>query len=397
MSALNPENLAFCSSLAEFCERNNVTVRTLARILGVGHSTAHRLLRGQSVDNIVELHRKTAPPKLALYLKDKGFTTEDIVAEVTTIDELEELLMIADRCPLTPEAIRFFGLRHDPFDVDRIPVGGELFTNPELDSVAGRVRDAALYQRFVAVIGGVGSGKTLLKTRVVEEIEDKARLLFPEFLDMAEVSVHGIVNYVLSELGQKIPQNKELRVAKLKNVLTSMQQEGTPVAIVLDECHRLHDKVISSFKNFWEMTNGRSSRLLGVVLFGQPAFVESRLRENIFKEIRQRVQIIEMPALSSPPARGGVDASRGRGGGRAADYISHRIQFAGGDLDNLFEKAAVDRIAANASTPLALGNLVNEALMEAFHQEEKKVSVSLPSFRKLSTGSQVLGVRRSAA
>ncbi|MCV4690154.1 hypothetical protein OFC38_28820, partial [Escherichia coli] len=125
-----------------------------------------------------------------------------------------------------------------------------------------------------------------------------------------------------------------------------MQQDGVPVAIMLDECHRLDDKVISSLKNFWELTNGHNSRLLGVVLFGQPSFVESRLRDTIFKEIRQRVQIIQMPSINK----------------FAADYIRHRIKFAGGNPDNIFDSAAIKRIAINSPTPLVAGNLTNQAL-----------------------------------
>lgn len=391
MSALKPENAAFVASLAAFCDRHQISRRRLGSMINASGPTAHRLLTGTLSDPLVERFRKQIGPSLVDHLRDRGFAHEEIAEALENIHQLEDFVMIADRFPLTPEAVKYFGLRHDPFDVDRIPIGGELFTSPELDSVAGRVRDAALYQRFVAVVGGVGSGKTLLKLRVVEEIEDKARLLFPEFLDMSEVSVHGIVNYVLAELGQKIPQNKELRVTKLKSVLTSMQQEGTPVAIVLDECHRLHDKVISSLKNFWEMTNGRSSRLLGVILFGQPDFVESRVLEQKFKEIRQRVQVVEMPGYSRNPAvRKAIPFP-------ARSYLDHRLRFAGGDLDKLFEKAAIDKIVANAANPLALGNLANEALMDAFRNEEKRVTVSQPSFRRLSSGAQVLGIRRTAA
>ncbi|MCV5665333.1 hypothetical protein OFN50_40545, partial [Escherichia coli] len=77
-------------------------------------------------------------------------------------------------------AIRFFGLRCDPFDVDRLPSEDEIFSNKELDAVSAKVADAVLYQRFVAVIGPVGSGKTLLKLRVSEMLSNKAKLLFPE-------------------------------------------------------------------------------------------------------------------------------------------------------------------------------------------------------------------------
>jgi len=385
-SALNPVNAAFCAALKNFCETEDVSIRRLVTLLSgtvfaPSKTHLHRLINGQANDRFVERIRPLLAQAVADLLRDRGLSPNAVDAKISELFNSEELLMIADRCPLTPEAVRYFGLRHDPFDVDRLPVGDELFTNSELDAVAARVRDAVLYQRFVAVIGSVGSGKTLLKLRVTEEVGDKARLLYPEFFDMSEVTVHGIANKILAELGQKIPQNKEARVTRIKEVLTSMQQEGTPVAIVLDECHRLNDRVISSLKNFWEMTNGRSSRLIGVILFGQPAFVESRLRDSIFREIRQRVQVIQMPELKKT----------------AASYIRHRIAFAGGSFESLFDPDAVKRIAVNASTPLAIGNLANEALMSAMAAEEKRVTLDLPYFKNLPTGSPVLGIRRSAA
>lgn len=385
-SALTPENRAFCEGVAAFCDEHRVSLRRLSELCNgsrtqFSKTTADRLLRAETTDSVVERMRPVLVATFVELLEARGFMPSEIEAELSQIfDPKEFTKMIANRCPLTPEAVRYFGLKYDPFDVDRLPVADEVFSNPEIDSVVARVRDAILYQRFIAVIGGVGSGKTLLKLRVSGEVEDHAKLLYPEFFDMSEVTVHGIANKILAELGQKIPQNKEARVSRIKEVLTQMQQEGTPVAIVLDECHRLQDRVISSLKNFWEMTNGRNARLLGVVLFGQPAFVDARLREVTFKEIRQRVQIIPMPEMR--------DA--------AADYIRHRITVAGGSFDSLFEPEAVRRIGLNATTPLALGNLTNEALMEAFRLEEKRVSAGFEMFRKLGDGRQVIGMRRSA-
>lgn len=379
-SALSPQNQAFCIALADFCDRNNISRRHLGRLLRISVTAVQRLLHQNEPDHITTRKRAECGPILLDLLRDKGLNHADIAEELACIYELEDFVMIADRCALTPEAIRYFGLKHDPFDVDRLPVGDELFTNADLDSVAGRVRDAVLYQRFVAVVGNIGSGKTLLKLRIDEELQDKARLLYPEFYDQSEVSVSAIANMILAGLGQKIPRDKGSRVSRIKEVLVQMQQEGTPVALVIDECHRLNDKVISSLKNFWEMTNGRTTRLLGVLLFGQPQFVDARLRDVVFKEIRQRVQVLQMPDLKK----------------QAGEYLHARIAYAGGDFDSLFEKAAVTRIAANATTPLAIGNLANEALMDAMEQEEKRVTVSLPSFRKLSTGDKVVGVRRAA-
>lgn len=388
-SALTQENLEFCISVRIFCERHKISLRTVAQMANgarFSKSEAGRLVRAECTNETVSRVHPILPKAFAAYLRDHhGMNDTEVDAEMSQLfDPKEYIKMIANRCPLSPQAIRYFGLTTDPFDVDHLPTADEIYNNDEIQAVVNRLKDAIVFQRFVAVIGGVGTGKTLLKLRVAHElegIEHKAKLLYPEFFDMEEVTVHGIANKILAELGQKIPQNKEARVARIREVLTQMQQEGVGVAIILDECHRLRDKVISSLKNFWEMTNGRSSRLLGVILFGQPSFVDSRLRDVRFKEIRQRVQIIDMPDMN----------------GSSPCYIAHRLKLAGGDIDTLFDPKAIERICINAQTPLALGNLCNEALMEAYRLEEKQVSVSFEFFKKLSTGQQVLGIRRPAA
>jgi len=386
-SALSPEQNDFCHAVAAFCDEHRISQRRLAEMVGSRFSKteAFRLLHAECSPEVVERVRPSLAESFVRFLEDRGYFPTEIESELSNLfDPKEYIKMIANRCPLSPEAIRHFHLNRDPFDVDHLPEKHEIYTDPQIDAVVARLKDAVLYQRFVAVIGGVGTGKTLLKLRVATELSDegasKSKLLYPEFFDMEEVTVHGIANKILAELGQTIPQNKEARVTRIREVLTQMQQEGIGVAIVLDECHRLRDKVISSLKNFWEMTNGRSSRLLGVILFGQPSFVDSRLRDVKFKEIRQRVQIIEMPPLN----------------GSTANYIAHRLRLAGGDINTLLEPKAVERIAINAQTPLAIGNLVNGALMSAFEEEEPMVTVAMPYFKNLSTGQQVLGMRRAS-
>lgn len=406
-SALTPENLLFCRGIGRFIKRRHISLSEFSRLCdGSVHSfsktSAARFIRGEVYNSVADRMRPVMTAAIDAYLAELGCSPAEIHDELTSIaentDPEETTNMLSDRCYLLPEAIRHFDLRFDPFDVDRVPSLDEIFSNDPLDAVVARVKDAVLYQRFVAVIGGIGSGKTLLKMRVSAELEDetanKVRIISPEFYDFSALSVSNIANAILGELGVPAPQDKARRVARVKQVLTGMQQDGISVALMIDEAHRLADKVMSSFKNFWEMTNGRNARLLGVILLGQPSFVDSRMRDARFSEIRQRVQIIQMPEFGVPPSGGSSTAAATV---TAADYIAHRLQLAGGNIYQIFDTHSIDRICINARTPLALGNLVNAALMSAMAEEEPKVTIDLPFFKTLSTGQQVLGMRRSAA
>ncbi|MCV4783123.1 hypothetical protein OFM36_27135, partial [Escherichia coli] len=65
--------------------------------------------------------------------------------------------------------------------------------------------------------------------------------------------------------------------------------------------------------------------------------------------------------------------------------------------DNIFDSAAIKRIAINSPTPLVAGNLTNQALMDAYNVEEKQVTVSLSDTLKRlpsTNGSNLISARK---
>jgi len=292
----------------------------------------------------------------------------------------KDIDMIVNRCELTANAVKFFGLKTDPFDVDRVPGEDEFFSFPALDELITRVSDAVLYKRFVCVIGPVGSGKTTVKHQVGRTLTKsvkKVHLIHPEFYDMSAVTVGAIASSILEHFDVKVPTSSTKRVTKIRQLLSSLNEDDERVALIFDECHRLNERVITSLKNFWEMTNGGYSRLMSLILFGQPKFVESVLREVKFREVTERVQVLEMPSIEKA----------------ARDYLAHRISIVGGDIESLFEAKAIQRICNVAKTPLSLGNLANTALMEAFKLEEKQVASNM---LKLPDSPTIRGMRIAA-
>ncbi|KAK0039530.1 AAA family ATPase [Biomphalaria pfeifferi] len=237
-----------------------------------------------------------------------------------------------------------------------------MFTDDNLDEIAARIKDTILYKKFTCIIGAVGTGKTSMKIRVHRELEKladkpqpiKVRLIYPEFFDMNIVNVGAIASSILTEFDIRPPREATLRLRRIKEFLTSLEKDDVRVCLVFDECHRLNNKVITSLKNFWELTNGGYSRLLGILLFGQPRFVDATLRDYQFREIAERVQVLSMPTIEET----------------ARQYLAKKLECVGGDIDELFDPRAVAKICAVAKTPLALGNLANAALMDAYRIEE---------------------------
>lgn len=378
----------FSERLDKFALANGLTYSDLAEIFskvrGLSRTSIYRLANNQADDRFYEKRLPLMVAPLEGWCVARGWSAERIDTELNQLFPFrEEKKVIIDRCELPSRAVRFFGLEADPFDVDRVPGDDEMFSTPDLDETADRIRDAVLYKRFVCVIGAVGTGKTSLKIRVARDLmrNPKVHLIYPEFFDMNLVSVRAVAKSILDEWDVKCPNDSTTAVRRLRTLLTSLDRDDHRVALVFDECHRLNDRVLTSLKNFWEMTNGGFSRLLGVVLFGQPRFVESTLRDTRFREIAERIQVIEMPALESGKRS------------TAGEYLAHRIAGAGGDIDELFDRDVVKRICAIARTPLALGNLANHCLLEAYKLEESRVTESMLA---LPDAPRVRDMRRAA-
>jgi type II secretory pathway predicted ATPase ExeA len=360
------EQEVFGQRLKDFREKFGLSLADVSRILVYGKNCSRpslcRLEAGTASFDVYAAAADEMEEFFSVWLREKkGYTEKQIYNELDKLFNLQENDMIVNRKTLSSAAIKHFGLSRDPFDVDRIPGDDEIFTNKDLDEVCQQVIDAVLYKKWVFVSGPVGSGKTSLKIRVARELAEWSKrtkqnthLIVPEFFDMHAVGVPAIASYILEEFEVKVPNNKLQRVKKIKNLLTSLSKEDARVALLFDEGHRLNQRVYLALKNFWEMTDGAFSRLLGVVMFGQPQFVNATLRDVQFREITERVNVIEMPQLDKS----------------ANAYLAHKIAAAGGDIEQLFEPDAVKRICAVAKTPLALGNIANNALMTCFTEYE---------------------------
>lgn len=361
------------TSFADFRERHQLSYNQFAKICGdhrtgMSRSTLERLINRGVQPAYLEKNKTVIVEYVIAYLESKQFNSQQIQNEISSLFG-EEVIedMVPTRTELDRSTCKFFGLKHDAFAL--FPRSNEeVFTSKELDKTFEKIEDAVRYQGFTAVVGEIGSGKTVLKTRLADladEAED-LKLIWPAFFDMGEINSGSIVVEVLRAFDQKVPLHKVDRKRALVNTLKKANDDGISVAIVIDEAHRLNDRVMSALKNFYEMLGVKWRKFIGIVMFGQPT-LQGRLREVQFQEIAERLQIVKMPSL----------------GKQAEGYLAHRLQLAGGDLRNLFDDASIEAFIENArakknpATPLQLGNLVNQALLAAFERGEKRVTADL--------------------
>jgi type II secretory pathway predicted ATPase ExeA len=371
--------------LGQFRRQWKLSVRDLAGLCDnrIGKTTVHRICSGKPDTRMERVVKPVIAESLRRFLSSRGKNDIEIQRELCAIfneqNYKEDIQPVLNQRATLPKAAQiFFGLRIDPFTSDPRDQS-EVFTTPHHDRLLANFLDAIRYQGFVAAMGEVGSGKTILRRRVVDQCQrskGKMVLLWPEFMNMEKVHSGSIAAFILRKFSQKSPHDLVHRADRLKTLLGTLSNEGTQVALGFDECHRLHSNLLTALKNFWELGSGGFDRYLGLVLFGQPHF-ENILREPQFREILERLDIVRMPLM----------------GRNAADYMAHRIQIAGGKIEKLFEAAAITRLIKLADTPLALGNVANAALLEAFKMQQHRV---LAGFVPEKNGDAVRNIRKAS-
>lgn len=383
----------WCRRLDRFRVRFGLSVRDLSGLLHdiFGKSQMHDVLSGKKRPRCEDLAKPAIAQRLRGFMREeRKMKPLEIEREIIAIFndpvsiKKENESMLTQRTTLPKPAQTFFGLRRDPFTSDPLN-HSEVFTNGHLNRIVENLLDAIRYQGFCGALGEVGSGKSMLKRRLMDQCQ-KSRgaltILWPQFFNMEKVHAGSICSFVLRHYNVPAPRDLVARAERLKQVLGSLADEGKRVALGFDECHRLHPNLLTALKNFWELGSGGFDRYLGLVLFGQPHF-EGILHQPQFREIYERLDILRVPSL----------------GRDAEGYLAHRLSVAGGKLDKLFEPAAVARLVklangkdAIATTPLALGNVANAALLDAFKMQHRRVPADLVP--EVNGHSQVRGARK---
>lgn len=357
-----PETIRLTEGLASFRFRWKLSLRELCVACGgenvLSHSAAGRITQGANTMRFIQKRMNAIQDGLTGFLRNvKGLADREIETELKQIFG-EEFSMSINKVTLSLDAQVFFGLKRDPFALESNPrCQAEAFTSPHLDALAARIEDAITYQGFVAFVGDVGSGKSMLIKRMCEMAETNTRMkLFrPEFIEQRLLSSSDIIFSMLEMLELPPKRSRAAAQRQLTQHLAAMHEADQLPAILLDNAHDLHDRALKSLQNLFELSStGGFQRYLGVVLFGWEK-LEKILVPH--RQLQSRLEIIHMPPL----------------GKNAAAYLEHRIKRAGGSLDALFEKKAVEKLAARAATPLEIGNLANEALMQSFKADEEKV------------------------
>lgn len=250
----------------------------------------------------------------------------------------------------------FFGLNRRPFSATPNPSCFAAIASAQA-AFDELVVCAESGQGIAIVTAPAGTGKTLICERLVAELADSYQTVF---LATANYPTRrSLLQAIVYELGQPYHKmaEQELRLTFLEAV-KRVCSDKQAVVLVIDEAHLLGEQLLEEIRTLTNLSSG-AEPLVRVVLSGQLP-LEERLASNALEALNQRIRChVSLEPLTRS---------------ESADYIAHRLEWAGGTMADVFTTEAILlAVQASDGVPRCLNQLCDHSLLLAYVAEQKPV------------------------
>lgn len=211
---------------------------------------------------------------------------------------------------------------------------------------------------FIKIIGEVGAGKTLLCRKLLEKLDDGYITAYIPNPDLSPIELRKAFARELGLDPIQWQDQHELLTA-INRHLIDLHASGKKVVLLIDEAQALSDEGLETVRLLTNLET-ENSKLLQVVLFGQPE-LDERLNKPNLRQLKQRITFsYNLPLLS----RDELDT-----------YLYHRLSIAGSKQGNIFTKKARNKLyRASKGIPRLVNILSHKALLVAYGQGQRKIS-----------------------
>ncbi len=214
---------------------------------------------------------------------------------------------------------------------------------------------------FIKVVGEVGTGKTLLCRKLLNEIPEH---FVTAYIPNPYLNPDELRRAVAVELGVKQAQRMsvQLLTQRIQTRLLELHGKGHSVVLLLDEAQALPEDSLEALRLFTNLET-ETRKLLQVVLFAQPE-LDQRLAKTEFRQLRQRITFAyKLRAMNAIEVQ---------------YYIQHRLQVAGYKGAELFSLSTCQHIARiSRGVPRLVNILCHKMLMLAYGQGHYKMTIKL--------------------
>lgn len=207
-----------------------------------------------------------------------------------------------------------------------------------------------LGEGFLKVTGEVGTGKTLLCRKLLQEAPTDWQVAYvPDpHIDPLQLRWAIAIELGLNQSGNIDAQQLH---HLLQRQLLLLAAQGKRVVVLIDEAQALPDDTLEALRLMSNLET-EQRKLLQVVLFGQPE-LDARLAKSRFRQLRQRISFAyRLPKLSHA---------------EVCCYVQERLQRAGNQQIHLFSRAALWWLSITSrGIPRLVNILAHKALMVGY-------------------------------
>lgn len=268
-----------------------------------------------------------------------------------------------------PEAMKKFNLFRNPF-VNDVNNDRDIFLSDEHRYIEMAMMDAAMHCGFIAVIGEVGSGKSTIRKKVIENLKKRGdvAIIYPrnhkinmDGKTQSRINAVSLCDAIIMDISDEKPKLRtEHKVRQLESLLIARVNQGFKHVIVIEEAHNLTKTALKYLKQFHELEDG-FKKLTGIIIIGQSElkdYLDERRHPDL-REVIRRIQIAEISGLN----------------GSLRDYLQFKFNRVGAKLETIFEEDFFEAItkrltfedSRNRKISHAYPNLVQSCVVRAIN------------------------------
>jgi general secretion pathway protein A len=253
----------------------------------------------------------------------------------------------------------YFSFHEKPFNVTPDP--SLFYANRQYEEAYSNLLYGVRERKgFLLLTGEVGTGKTTILQRLMEELASTVRFVF--FYN-TNLSFEELLTFVCEELGLTVKGSGQLeKIGALNEFLLNQLRNGSTAVLFIDEAQNLKENVFENLRLLSNLETPRE-KLLQIVLAGQPE-LEAKLDRPELRQLKQRIfSQSRLSALSEA---------------EVGAFIDYRLKAVGYRRNDLFPRSAIREIALHSrGIPRLINIICDNALLIAYAASEKKVTADI--------------------
>ncbi len=278
---------------------------------------------------------------------------------------------------ISQEALRHFKVFRNPF-IDDVQKDADIYMSDEHRYIEAAMLDAARHGGFLAVIGEVGSGKSVMRRKVVEQLrrDGDTLVIFPQMIDKTRLTAASVCDAIIQDISnEKCKAKLEDKTRQVQRLLIDRAKSGYRHVLIVEEAHDLNVMTLKYLKRFYELEDGYR-KLLGIILIGQSELKHMfNEGQNVdMREVIRRVQVAEIKGLN----------------GNLKEYLAVKFKRVGKQVTDVFADDAFEALSTRLTStsrdgknkishayPLLVNNYTARAMNLAFEMGEPVISADV--------------------